>query len=372
MRKLYKVLRDKKTVSALVEKIKKLDLGRVNIMEVCGTHTYTFFRFGLRTLLYPYVNLISGPGCPVCITENSYIDKSIHLAKHRKNIITTFGDLLKVRGTSSSLYEEKAKGANVMVVYSPYQVLDIARKYKDKYVVMLAIGFETTAPLVASVILEAKRKNVKNIFFLIGHRLIPPAMEAICQDKDLNIEGFICPGHVSAIIGTDVYQPIVKKYKKGCVVCGFEPVDMVMGIYILLSQIKNRKPAVENEYERVVKPQGNKRAMDIMNKVFKVEDAGWRGLGIIEKSGLSLKEDYKNFDACNLLDSKVISSMDSLPESCICGEVIKGKREPTDCRYFGKICNPSNPLGPCMVSFEGTCRIYFVYGQDPKLLKTIV
>jgi hydrogenase expression/formation protein HypD len=359
-------LRNKKFIKETIERIRGLGLKRkVNLMEVCGTHTYTFFRFGLRGLLSPYVNLISGPGCPVCITENSYIDKAIYLSKDKKNVIATFGDLMRVRGSSSSLYQEKARGANIEVVYSPYQTLEYAIRNKDKRIIFLGVGFETTAPLIASVVRQARKKGLKNFFVLVGHRLIPPAMEALCQDPQINVEGFICPGHVSTIIGSLPYRAIVEKYKKGCVICGFEPLDVVLGIYMLLLQVKKAKPRLENEYRRVVKKEGNITARKIMYEVFKIGDGGWRGIGVIKKSGLHLRDGYKNFDAQRLI--KVSLKEKAAPDDCLCGEVIKGKIIPYQCPQFKKRCMPSNPVGPCMVSLEGTCRIYYEYGEGESL-----
>jgi hydrogenase expression/formation protein HypD len=367
MKMLYeRALRSKRLIRETIKKIHGLRLKRkVNLMEVCGTHTYTFFRFGLRSQLAPYVNLISGPGCPVCITEDSYIDKAIYLSKDKRNVIATFGDLMRVRGSASSLYQERARGAQIEIVYSPYQALDLAKRYKDKRIIFLGIGFETTAPLIASVVRQAKRIGLKNFLVLVGHRLIPPAMEALCQDPQINVDGFICPGHVSTIIGLLPYRVIVEKYKKGCVVCGFEPLDVVLGVYMLLLQVKKAYPKLENEYKRVVKKEGNTTARKIMYEVFQIGDGGWRGLGVIKESGLHLREEYRDFDAQRLI--KVSLKERPPARGCLCGEVIKGKVTPFRCSQFRKRCTPIDPLGPCMVSFEGTCRIYYEYGEGESL-----
>lgn len=357
---LEEKLKDKHLIKKIARRIHVLGLNRkVNLMEVCGTHTYSFFRSGLNDVLSDYVNLISGPGCPVCITENLFVDKAIYLSKNKKNVIATFGDLLKVKGSLSSLYREKSNGANILIVYSPLDALEFALKNKDKRIIFLGVGFETTAPLVAATIKEAGNRKIKNFFVLTGHRLIPPAMEALCQDKNINIEGFICPGHVSAIIGELPYYPIVEKYKIGCVICGFEPVDMVLGIYTALKQIKNARPAVDNEYRRVVKKEGNATAIKIMYEVFQAGDAGWRGLGIITNSGLFLNKNYAEFNAENLI--KTVIKEKKAAANCLCAEVVKGKITPRQCPLFTVECSPANPIGPCMISLEGTCRIYYEY-----------
>jgi hydrogenase expression/formation protein HypD len=356
-----KFLRNKKLIKIVLEKIKNLKIKRkVNLMEVCGTHTFTFFRFGLRKIIPSYINLISGPGCPVCITEEEFIDKAVILSQDKNNIITTFGDLMRVKGSFSSLEEERAKGANIKVVYCPDEALKLAEKTR-KRVIFLGIGFETTAPLIASVIKEAKRKRVKNLFLLSGHRLIPPAMEVLCKDKDINIDGFICPGHVSAIIGEIPYEKIVKRYKKGCIITGFEPLDMVLAIYQLLIQIKRNIPKLENEYKRVVKRKGNLEAKKLLKEVFKVVDASWRGLGAVKKSGLELNQNYQEFDAQKLIRKKIKFNEKKKDIICLCPDVIKGKIPPLRCPQFKKVCTPTNPIGPCMISFEGSCRIYYEY-----------
>lgn len=357
-----KVLRNKKYIKQTIAAIDELGLKpRPKVMEVCGTHTYAFFRFGLRKLLEPYVDFISGPGCPVCITDNIYIDRAIYLCKNKKNVIATFGDLLRVRGSSSSLEDQRAKGAEVLMVYSPGDALDFAQKNKRKKVIFLAIGFETTAPLIASTLKQAKEKKVDNFFVLPGNRLIPPAMNLLCQDREINIDGFVCPGHVSAVIGLSPYNKIVNKFKKGCVVAGFEPLDITLSLYIILKQIKDNKPAVVNTYNRVVKPKGNPVAKRAIKDVFSIADASWRGLGVIKNSGLFLNEQFKRFDATRF--SGKITERVNLPTGCMCGEVIKGKLKPFQCPQFRGACSPSNPLGPCMVSFEGSCRIYYEYAK---------
>ncbi|MDP2922590.1 MAG: hydrogenase formation protein HypD [Candidatus Omnitrophota bacterium] len=358
-----KLLRDKNIINAAIRKIEALEIGRqLNFMEVCGTHTYTFFRFGLRKIIPPYVNLISGPGCPVCITEDTFIDKAIMLCQDKNNVISTFGDLIRVKGSQTSLEEERAKGAHISIVYSPAEALDFAINNPKKRIIFLGVGFETTTPLIASVVKSAKEKKIKNFFLLSSHRLIPPAIEALCRDKEMKIDGFLCPGHVSVIIGEKPYQSIVTEFKKGCVICGFEPLDMVLSIYMLAVQIKENKPKLENEYKRVVKPEGNPIARKLIYEVFKVEDVSWRGFGLIEKSGLILNEEYKEFDAQKLI-KKATPAKTREKTGCLCADVVKGKIRPWQCPQFKKHCSPDNPLGPCMVSFEGSCKIYYEYGM---------
>lgn len=359
-----RALRSKTYVKDLTTKIARLGIGRkVKVMEVCGTHTYAFFRFGLRSLLSPYVDFISGPGCPVCITGAEYLDTAVHLAQDKKNIITTFGDLMRVRGSKYSLEDMRALGKDVRIVYSPVDALALAHKYPKRKVVFLSIGFETTVPLAALTVRRAKEEGLKNFFVLCGNHLIPPAMHLLCEDESNVIEGFLCPGHVSAIIGSRPYRDIVKRFGKGCVVSGFEPVDIAFSLYILLQQVKDNKPALVNNYTRVVKDRGNRRAQEIIKEVFAVGDASWRGLGTMKKSGLFLRGPYKKFCATQLVRKKIISRADRT--GCLCGEVIKGKCKPPQCCFFGKQCSPANPLGPCMVSQEGACRIYHEYRSRP-------
>ncbi|MEI8349343.1 MAG: hydrogenase formation protein HypD [Candidatus Omnitrophota bacterium] len=358
-----KFLRNKHAIKEIIRRIEALRIKRtVRLMEVCGTHTYTFFRFGLRNIVPPSVQLLSGPGCPVCITEDTFIDQAVALARDKRNIIATFGDLIRVKGTQSSLEDERARGGHIEIVYSPAQVLDIARAHPQKRAIFLAVGFETTAPLTALVIKEAREQKLKNVFALCSHRLIPPAMKELCKDRDIKVDGFICPGHVSVVIGTKPYRVIARRFHKGCVICGFEPLDMVVAMYMLLKQLKNDSPCVENEYSRVVQPEGNPVARKIVDQVFTVSDASWRGFGKIKKSGLVLRDSYKTFDAIRLL-SKAACTEPKQKKECLCAEVVKGKITPFQCPQFAHACSPDNPLGPCMVSFEGSCRIWHAYGR---------
>ncbi len=354
--------RDKKLVARLSGKIKAIAPAKeINIMEVCGTHTHNFFRFGLDKLLPPGIKLISGPGCPVCVSTHHYIDKAILLAARKDVIIATFGDMLCVPGSSSSLEKQRAKTANVRVVYSALDSLKIAKSNPDKKIVFLAVGFETTIPTIALSILTAKKQKSKNLFFLVALKLIPPAMGHLARDKRLNLQGFLCPGHVSAVIGAGAYWPLAKRYNLTCCIAGFEPLDILEGIYFLLQGIKKVRPQIINQYTRVVTESGNNKAKEIMHKVFKASDADWRGLGRIPKSGLKLKDEFFQFDAERLLRPTSHVPRPTLMNKCRCGDILKGLLSPPQCPLFSKRCRPDNPLGPCMVSNEGACNAYYKY-----------
>ncbi len=334
----------------------------INLMEVCGTHTSSFFRFGLKTLLPDNIRLISGPGCPVCVSDVSYIDKAIAYSALKDVILLTFADMLRVPGSNSSLEKQNSRGRDVRVVYSAWEALRIALDNPGKTIVFLSIGFETTAPTIALSLLEANRKKIKNLLFFSSLKLIPPAMEYLLKSKDINIQGFLCPGHVSTIIGTKNYEFIPKKFKIPCCVAGFEPLDIMQAIYILLKQILRNRPEVANQYVRLVKKEGNQKAKRVINKIFKVRDATWRGIGIIPKSGLKIKEEFSRFDAEKVLPIEPSKKVkDKRYKLCRCGEVLKGKIQPRECVLFLKACNPKNPFGPCMVSAEGACNAYYRY-----------
>ncbi len=330
-------------------------------MEVCGTHTVAIFRSGIRNILPQNISLISGPGCPVCVTPDRDIDLAIEIARKDNVIFTTFGDMMKVPGTISSLERERAMGADIRVVYSSLDALDIAIKNPQKLVVLFGIGFETTSPTIASIIISAYKENISNFLALSAHKLIPPAMKILLDSGEVKIDGFICPGHVSTIIGSKPYQFIPENYGIPCVISGFEPLDILQSILMLVQQIENNEAGVEIEYNRVVHPEGNSVALKILDEVFAVGDAEWRGLGIVPKSGLYIKDKYRQFDALSVFDISVNTYAKS--EECLCGEVLRGSIIPTDCPLFGEACTPDNPVGPCMVSSEGTCSAYFRYGR---------
>ncbi|MFB0528095.1 MAG: hydrogenase formation protein HypD [bacterium] len=352
--------RDRTIAERIVKKIKGFDSFKANLMEVCGTHTMVIFKQGLKGMLPRNVNLLSGPGCPVCVTSQEDIDKAIELAEDKKVIITTFGDMVRVPGTNSSLEKEKGNGADVKIIYSPSEALRIARENPAKKVVFLAIGFETTSPLIAASLLDAQKEKIDNFYIFSSHKLIPPAMEALLKSKEVRIDGFICPGHVTVTIGSNAYDFIAQKYNVPCVIGGFEPLDVLQSIYMLLKQIKEKRAEVEIEYFRAVHPQGNRIAQELIYEVFELADVRWRGLGIIPKSGLRLKKEFYDYDAEREFGPKVKRSKEN--PDCACGEVLRGVKKPTQCKLYKRICTPEKPYGPCMVSSEGTCAAYYKYG----------
>jgi len=357
--------RDKKLIKEVVNKIKQIiPAGQINIMEVCGTHTQSFCRFGLGKMLPDNLRLISGPGCPVCVSTQAYIDNAIDLARRENTLIVTFGDMLHIPGTRSTLEKERSMSGNVRVVYSAMEALKLAKLNPKKKVIFLSVGFETTAPTIALSIISAKKEKLKNLFFFSSLKLIPPAMKYLLSDDRLKLDGFLCPGHVSAIIGIKPYEFLAKIYKKACCVTGFEPLDILEGLYIVLGQIKNNKPAVANQYNRVVNENGNLKAKKIITSVFDIADAYWRGLGRIPKSGLKIRDEYSEFDAEKIFSIKPASQLTGKPAAnCKCGDILKGLISPKDCPSFAKACRPENPIGPCMVSGEGACNAYYKYHE---------
>lgn len=334
----------------------------INFMEVCGTHTQSFRRFGLNKMLPPNVRLIAGPGCPVCVSSQEYIDNAIKLSKQKDVIILTFGDMLRIPGSRSTLEKEKARYGNVRVVYSALETIGAAKRNPDKKVIFLAVGFETTAPTIALTIIAARKEKLNNLFFFSSLKLIPPAMDYLLKDKRLNLNGFLCPGHVSTIIGTKPYDFIPKRYGIGCCVSGFEPLDILEGIYMLLRQISENKPKVENQYSRVVTRSGNLKAQKIIARVFNASSAYWRGLGRIPDSGLKIRDQFRKFDIEKIFD--VAEKRETIGEKhkkCRCADILKGLISPSDCPLFYKACSPDNPIGPCMVSTEGACNAYYRY-----------
>lgn len=334
---------------------------QIKLMEVCGTHTMAIARFGLKKLLPASVKLISGPGCPVCVTFQSDIDRAIEVARIKDVVMTTFGDMLRVPGSKGSLEDVKRQGADVRVVYSCLDALNIARENPDKKIVFMGIGFETTSPTVAATIQQAKRENIGNFFVLSSFKLIFPAMAALSQSEKVQIGGFICPGHVSVITGSGPYERIAKQYKKPCVITGFDELDIIQGLKCLIEQIKKHTYKVEIAYKRAVKEEGNIKARQMLNSVFAICDSRWRGLGMIKRSGLKLRKEFARFSAEREFKVKLPQAKE--PKGCLCGEVLQGIKFPQDCRLFRKVCTPQNPVGPCMVSSEGTCAAFYKYGD---------
>lgn len=342
----------------------------LRFMEVCGTHTVTIFRSGLRQLLPSSVELVSGPGCPVCVTVDGYIDEAIALAGRPEVIVAVFGDLLKVPGTGGkNLAEAKARGADVRVVYSPLEALEIARENPDKKTVYLAVGFETTAPAAAALVLAAEQAGTKNLFLLTAHKLVPPAIRAIL-DKPHRIDGFILPGHVAVVTGRQEFD-FLKDYGQRGVVTGFEPLGILAAILRLAELTRDKISAVENFYPSVVREEGNPTAREAMGKVFQPADEEWRGLGWLEKSGLSLRAEYAAYDARRQLSAAEApqeSEASAVSALCRCGDVLTGAITPKDCPLFGGACTDHHPVGPCMVSVEGTCAAWYKYGAGKFIL----
>jgi hydrogenase expression/formation protein HypD len=350
--------RSSKYAEAVVGEIKKLAGSKsIRIVHVCGTHEDTISSHGLRTLLPKGISLIAGPGCPVCVCAAEDVDMAIELAR-QGHIVTTFGDLIRVPSTTSSLVKERAEGADVRVVYGVNDAVEIARRNPDREVIFVGAGFETTAPTLA---VEIVKPPPENFSILTSLKIIPPAMEILVNLKGFAVDGFITPGHVSAIIGTDAFGPLAEEHGVPCVAAGFEPLDVLEAVRMILIQIKEQRAASENEYTRVVRPEGNRAAQQVMDRAFEVRDAPWRGLGIIPKSGLYIKSSYSQFDARKKFEFPPIESIDILP-GCRCHHVILGMIDPTECALFGKRCTPEEPYGPCMVGHEGTCRIRYESG----------
>ncbi|HAX62142.1 MAG TPA: hydrogenase formation protein HypD [Elusimicrobia bacterium] len=342
----------------LIKKIELLATKKTNIMEVCGTHTMAIASSGIKLLLPKNINLISGPGCPVCVTPAGIIDSAIELAKNGC-IITTFGDMLRVPGSISSLEKEKSNGRDIRILYSAGDSIKIAKNNLRKEVVFIGVGFETTSPTLAATVKIADKEKIKNFSVLPAFKLIPPALKIILEQKKIKIDAFILPGHVSAIIGSQPYKFISEKFNTPAVITGFEPSDILEGIFSILKQIKSNKPEIEIQYRRAVKPQGNPFAVKLLYSVFEETDSQWRGIGTIKNSGLKFTKKYDNYDALKKFKIKIKSVEE--PAGCLCGKVLTGIAKPQQCGYFGKKCTPSNPIGPCMVSSEGTCAAYYKY-----------
>ncbi len=331
-------------------------------MEVCGGHTMSIHKFGIPSLLPKTIKLLSGPGCPVCVTSRYFIDDAVECSRTDGVILTTLGDLIRVPGTETSLYREKSAGCDIRIVYSVLEAIQIAKDNKDKKIVFPGIGFETTAPLSAAAILQAQEAELNNFFILSAHKVMPPVMKALITEG-VKIDGYICPGHVSVITGINIYKPIVDNFGLGCVVSGFEPLDILQSIFMLVNQIETGQPALENQYSRAVKTEGNKKAQEIMYKVFEPVDDWWRGIGTIPMSGLSLRTEFKSFDARQIF--KPVKRTESEKEKgCICGDILKGVKTPADCPLFNNICTPVDPVGACMVSGEGSCATWYRYARE--------
>ena len=353
--------RDFEATKRYLELIKAVATKPWNIMEICGGQTHGLVKNGILDLLPDHVRMIHGPGCPVCVTPLNLIDKAVELLEN-DIIVCSFGDMVRVPGSKKSLLEAKSSGGDLRILYSPLEAVRIARENPDKEVVFFAVGFETTAPANALSVLHAQKENLKNYSILVSHVLVPPAMEGILDDELCNIQAFLGAGHVCAIMGLEEYYPLARKYKIPIVITGFEPLDLVQGIYMAVNQLEKGTYKVENQYARVVREEGNLAAKKMIQKVFGIGDREWRGIGKIPNSGYILNEQYKDFDA----ESKFGVGSILAPENpnCIAGEILRGIKKPHQCSQFGNSCNPSNPLGAPMVSSEGACAAYYHYSDN--------
>ncbi len=344
-------------IEQVLDELKSYAGPELKLMEVCGTHTASIFKSGVRSLISPKIKLISGPGCPVCVTPASYIDCCIEYAKKENHILATFGDMMKVPGSKGSLSQAKGDGASVELMYSPMEIVEKASQRPHITYVVAAVGFETTVPAYGLAIEEAEQRGITNIKFITALKTVIPALAWISENED-GIDGFICPGHVSVIIGSNAYYQLAIKYHKPFAVAGFEPEHILVAIYDIIKQIsvKDQKDStVHNLYKNAVKEEGNKKAQQLIERYFEPGPAMWRGLGMIQNSGLYLKEEFSRYDG----GSKGLDQDLKLPEACKCGEVIIGRINPNECPMFGENCNPMHPYGPCMVSAEGACGIWY-------------
>jgi len=350
----------------LAEKIAGLTDMPLKLMEVCGGHTHAIFKYGIEDLLPDNVEMIHGPGCPVCVIPLGRVDDAISIALHPDVIFTTFGDMMRVPGSKTNLLDAKADGADVRMVYSPLDALKIAKRNPDRHVVFLALGFETTSPSTAMTILQAAKDEVKNFSVFCNHIMIVPALKAMLDSPDLQLDGFVGPGHVSTVIGTRCYEFVPRDYGKPLVVTGFEPLDVLQSVYMIVKQIIEGRAVVENQYGRVVERDGNRRALEALFEVFEPRDYfEWRGLGSIPHSGMRMKAKYAAFDAELKFNVPGLRVAD--PKACQCGEILKGVKKPWECKVFGTACTPETPIGSCMVSSEGACAAYYNFGRLSKI-----
>jgi hydrogenase expression/formation protein HypD len=353
--------RDPELAALYLKEIKSVITRPWTIMEVCGGQTHSLVKNGLLNMLPENIRMVHGPGCPVCVTPLHLIDKAIYLAEEKNVILCSFGDMLRVPGSKKSLLQSKAGGADVRIMYSPLDAVKLAKENPGKEVVFFAVGFETTAPANALSVLHAAQLNITNYSILTSHVLVPPAMEAVLQDEENVIQAFLAAGHVCTIMGISEYYPIVEKYKVPIVVTGFEPIDLLQGILMAVKQLENKEYKLENQYSRVVKPEGNKEAINLLQKIFEVDDREWRGIGNIPGSGFELRKDYHQFDANLKFDIQIEKVTES--KECLAGQVLRGLIKPHECPQFGNKCTPSTPLGAPMVSSEGACAAYYHFSQ---------
>jgi hydrogenase expression/formation protein HypD len=351
--------RDAHIVQQLVDDIKAITTRPWTIMEVCGGQTHSLVKNGIQEMLPKQITMVHGPGCPVCVTPISIIDEAIILAQKPEVILCSFGDMLRVPGSEKSLLEVKATGADVRMVYSPIEAVKLASENPTREVVFFAVGFETTAPANALSVIQAYKSGIENYSILASHVLVPPAMEAILSDPETEVNAFLAAGHVCAIMGVEEYNPIAKKYNVPIVVTGFEPVDLLQGIYMAVKQLQEGRTEVENQYARVVLHEGNLLAKNVIEKVFEVADRDWRGIGTIPLSGWEVNSQFKKFNARKKFNLRATEEREN--KNCIAGDIMKGKKKPFDCPLFGSVCTPEHPKGAPMVSSEGSCAAYYHY-----------
>lgn len=349
--------RNAEVANKYLEEIKKTVTRPWKIMEICGGQTHSLVKHGILNVLPKEITMIHGPGCPVCVTPLNLIDKAIYLAENKDVILCSFGDMIRVPGSEKSILEAKASGADIRVLYSPLEAVNIAVANPDKQVVFFAVGFETTAPANALSVVHAKKLGLKNYSILASHVLVPPAIDALMSDPESIIDGFLAAGHVCTIMGTEEYLPLSKQFNVPIVVTGFEPVDILQGILMVVQQLEKGEAKVENQYARMVREEGNISAKEVINDVFEVTDRMWRGIDVIPMSGYQVQEKYAEFDANKKFDINIIEAPEN--EACIAGDIMKGKKKPIDCPQFGKACTPQTPLGAPMVSSEGACAAYY-------------
>lgn len=366
LKDLYDGFRDAKTIKAfknlIDEELKDYD-GFINIMEVCGGHTHTIMKYGLPQILNKKINFIHGPGCPVCVMPKNRIDSAYELSLQKDVILVTLGDMIKVPGSRGSLQDARAKGADVRFVYSPLDCLKIADENKNKTVIFFAIGFETTTPMTCALLEQVIKQDIKNILFHINHITVPEIMRVLITSNESKIDAFLGPAHVSVISGSKIYEEFPLKYKKPVVVSGFEPVDVIESIYMLVKQFKEKRADLELEYKRVVSFEGNLKAQELMYRYFKKVPFSFRGVGEVENSGWELKDEYSKYNAKIVFKDKLPTQEVKENKACRCPDILKGVAKPLDCKLFGTICTPTNPIGSCMVSSEGACSAYYKYGN---------
>lgn len=354
--------RDPELAQRYLAEIKKTVTRPWTIMEVCGGQTHSLVKNGILNMLPKEINMVHGPGCPVCVTPVNLIDKAVYLAEEKNVILCSYGDMLRVPGSEKSLLEAKASGADVRILYSPLEAVQIAAQHPDRQVVFFAVGFETTAPANALSVVHAHRMKLTNYSILASHVLVPPAIEALVSDEECVVEGFLAAGHVCTIMGMEEYYPLVEKYKVPIVITGFEPVDILQGILMTVQQLEKGEAKLGNQYARMVREHGNPKAMETIFEIFEVDDRMWRGMDVIPNSGYQVKAEYAQFDARKKFSVNIPEAPEN--ETCIAGDIMKGLKKPFDCPNFGTTCKPENPLGAPMVSSEGACAAYYHFSDQ--------